>query len=400
MRRFHATILLIALFLQTPTVSANTESNDRSPNPVSEPAAAQPSDQEKPVDGTDGSASAVVEPASPVAEGVPLPPLSRDEICRMIERAANEEALPPEFFARLIWQESRFDPRAVSPVGAQGIAQFMPRTANGRGLANPFDALPALFESAEYLAELRRQFGNLGLAAAAYNAGPKRVQDWLAKRGPMSTETRNYVRFITGHALETWTAAEPPSLQDIAVESFRCHEVPRLAAQRYRIVMADALAASIARRAKEAKEARAEAAAKAERRGAARSKLLAKRNGKPSSPNEQVAKVIVSGKHIRIASAGKPAAQSRKQSRSAKDADRVAKRQNERPNLTIMADNAGRRGAAKKAERSDRGQKVARVKSSEIGASRRTRVSENTRAGAEKRCSQAKGSGRKGCREA
>ena len=69
----------------------------------------------------------------------------------MIERAANEEALPPEFFARLIWQESRFDPRAVSPVGAQGIAQFMPRTANGRGLANPFDALPALFESAEYL---------------------------------------------------------------------------------------------------------------------------------------------------------------------------------------------------------------------------------------------------------
>ena len=55
MRQFHATILLIALFLQTPTVSANTESDDRSPNPVSEPAAAQPSDREKPVEDTDGS---------------------------------------------------------------------------------------------------------------------------------------------------------------------------------------------------------------------------------------------------------------------------------------------------------------------------------------------------------
>ena len=196
-------------------------------------------------------------------------------------------------------------------------------------------------------AELRRQFGNLGLAAAAYNAGPKRVQDWLAKRGSVSTETRNYVRFITGHSLETWTAAEPPSLQDIAIETFHCHETPRHAAQRYRMVMADALAASIARRASEAKEARAEASAKPERRGAARSRLLAKRNGKPSSPNEQVAKVIVSGKHIRIASAGKLTVQSSKQSRGAKHGDRAAKR----PNLTIMADNTGRRGADKKAER-------------------------------------------------
>jgi Transglycosylase SLT domain len=272
----------------------------------------------------------------------------------------------------------------------------MPRTANGRGLTDPFDALPALFESAEYLRELRHQFGNLGLAAAAYNAGPKRVQDWLAKRGSLSQETRNYVRFITGYSIEAWAGAEPPSVDDVVLEQFRCTEIPKLAAQRYRRVMAEVLAAAIAQRAREAKE--AEARLKAGTRGAARNRILARRNGQPSKAGEQVAKVIVSSKTIRIASAGKLTAAPRKDSRSAKPSDRVAKQKNERPNLKIMADAAGTRGA-KMADRSERVQKLARAKSSDIGASRRTRVTENTRAGAERRCSQGKG-GRKSCREA
>lgn len=263
----------------------------------------------------------------------------------MIERAANEEELPSEFFARLIWQESRFDPLAVSPVGAQGIAQFMPRTANGRGLTDPFDALPALFESAEYLGELRKQFGNLGLAAAAYNAGPKRVQDWLAKRGPMSTETRNYVRLITGRPLETWAAGRPPSFDDIAVETFRCHEVPKHAAQRYRLL--------------------AEALRRAAQEEAAR------------------------------------AAQAEKKIRTAKD--RTAKQRPGRSKLTIMVDTAprGGRGAKTKAKMlasSERAQTGAREASRQRKASAnkgktaaRTRVAQNT-------CSQAKG--RKSCREA
>jgi hypothetical protein len=309
----------------------------------------------------------------------------------MIEQAANEEALPLEFMARLIWQESRFDPLAVSPVGAQGIAQFMPRTANGRGLTDPFDALPALFESAEYLRELRHQFGNLGLAAAAYNAGPKRVQDWLAKRGSLAQETRNYVRFITGYSIEAWAGAEPPSVDDIVLERFRCDEIHRLAAQRYRRVMADVLAAAIAQRAREAKEAAVrareakEAAVRAKTRGAARSRILARRNGQPSSAGEQVAKVIVSAKHIRIAGVAK-SAKSGRTTQGAKLADR-AKQKNERPNLKIMTDNAagGKRGAAKTADRSDRAQKLARAKSSDVGASRRIRVTENTRGGAVRR---------------
>jgi soluble lytic murein transglycosylase-like protein len=100
-----------------------------------------------------------------------------------IGAAAAENALPVEFFARVICQESRFNVRAVSRKGAEGIAQFMPRTADWRGLADPFDSLAALKASASYLRDLRNRFGNLGLAAAAYNAGPQRVQDWLVGRG-------------------------------------------------------------------------------------------------------------------------------------------------------------------------------------------------------------------------
>src|ERR1700758_4182569 len=91
-----------------------------------------------------------------------------DEICRTIEQSAAENGLPVEFFARVIWQESRFNAFAVSNKGAQGIAQFMPRTAGARGLLDPFDPIEALHHSAAYLHELMDQFGNLGLAAAGY----------------------------------------------------------------------------------------------------------------------------------------------------------------------------------------------------------------------------------------
>src|SRR5215472_14294839 len=90
-------------------------------------------------------------------------------ICDALAAAATENDLPVDFFARLIWQESRFDPTAVSRAGAQGVAQFMPATANARGLADPFDPFEAIAHSAKLLRDLRREFGNLGLAAAAYN---------------------------------------------------------------------------------------------------------------------------------------------------------------------------------------------------------------------------------------
>jgi len=137
---------------------------------------------------------------------------TRESICLIIEAAARDANLPLEFFARVIWQESRFQADAVGPVTrsgerAQGIAQFMPGTASERGLLDPFNPVQALPKSAEFLNELRNQFGNLGLAAAAYNAGPRRVQEWLAGTGGMPEQTRNYVVAITGSTVDEWAAA-------------------------------------------------------------------------------------------------------------------------------------------------------------------------------------------------
>ncbi|HEX2656493.1 MAG TPA: lytic transglycosylase domain-containing protein [Xanthobacteraceae bacterium] len=135
-----------------------------------------------------------------------------ESICLMVEAAALANGLPAEFFARVIWQESNFKPETVGPVTrngdrAQGIAQFMPATAAERRLLDPFDPIQALPKSAEFLRELLTRFGNLGLAAAAYNAGPKRIQDWLDKRGAVPRETRNYVQAITGRPIDDWAAA-------------------------------------------------------------------------------------------------------------------------------------------------------------------------------------------------
>lgn len=137
---------------------------------------------------------------------------AREAMCLMIESAASANGLPLEFFARVIWQESRFQPDAVGPMTrsgqrAQGVAQFMPGTASERRLLDPFDPVQALPKSAEFMRELRDQFGNLGLAAAAYNAGPRRVQEWLDGSGYMPSETRNYVSAITGASVDDWAAA-------------------------------------------------------------------------------------------------------------------------------------------------------------------------------------------------
>lgn len=135
--------------------------------------------------------------------------LDPEAMCQALLAAAAQNGLPPGFFARLIWQESRFDPQAVSRAGAQGVAQFMPKVAAERGI-DPLDPVQALPASAQFLRELRHQFdGNLGLAAAAYNAGARRIQKWLAKRGKLPKETRHYVSTITGVAPERWLKSKP-----------------------------------------------------------------------------------------------------------------------------------------------------------------------------------------------
>jgi hypothetical protein len=88
-------------------------------------------------------------------------------------------------------------------VGAQGIAQFMPGTARLRSLRDPFDPAEALAKSAEYLRFLEQKFGNLGLAAAAYNGGEGRISGFIAGGG-VAGETRAYVSIITGRPIDYW----------------------------------------------------------------------------------------------------------------------------------------------------------------------------------------------------
>ena len=165
------------------------------------PALAQDAPSEKP--------PAVAEPDKPSEPGD-----AQKSVCLLLESAARANGLPVEFFARVIWQESRFRSDAVGPVTrsgkrALGIAQFMPGTAAERKLLNPLDPIQALPKSAEFLHELRREFGNLGLAAAAYNAGPRRIREWINGSGAMPLETRNYVLAITGSPVEQWSTAGP-----------------------------------------------------------------------------------------------------------------------------------------------------------------------------------------------
>ena len=207
-----------------PAIPAAPGAPSTSAEPAAEPPSAAPAAEAAKTEPTQAEPAKPAEPQPPAA-----PPSAqantREAICLMIESAAKAHDLPLEFFARVIWQESRFQPGAIGPVTrsgqrAQGIAQFMPGTANERRLLDPFDPVQALPKSAEFLAELRQRFGNLGLAAAAYNAGPRRVQEWIAGIGPMPLETRNYVLAITGATVDDWASgakaklAETPSPRD------------------------------------------------------------------------------------------------------------------------------------------------------------------------------------------
>jgi hypothetical protein len=144
---------------------------------------------------------------------------AHQSICLLVESAAQANELPTEFFVRLIWQESRFRAGAVGPQTrsgkhALGIAQFMPGTAAERNLLDPFNPIEALPKAAEFLKDLRSQFGNLGLAAAAYNAGPARVRSWMAGAGSMPAQTRAYVLAITGNSVDDWAAGRDVKRKD------------------------------------------------------------------------------------------------------------------------------------------------------------------------------------------
>ena len=159
--------------------------------------------------------------------GLPPPPRSEDlrctddgrdcidrrsyvaDVCRLIERNAAEQGLDPAFLARLLWKESRFEPSAVSPAGALGIAQFMPGTAELYWLDDPFNPAAAIRKAAWYLAQLSQRFGNIGLAAVAYNGGENRAARFVAQQTTLPYETVDYVEAITGIPALRWRDNPP-----------------------------------------------------------------------------------------------------------------------------------------------------------------------------------------------
>lgn len=160
------------------------------------------------------------------------------DTCGAIQLFAWRQELPVGYFARLIWQESRFDPFALSMAGAQGIAQFIPSTARLRGLRNAFDPSEALAKSAEYLRFLTDKFGNLGLAAVAYNGGEGRANSYVKGGTYLAAETRFYVEIVTGRDPDAWLAETPPEVDyaigknepfiDACVKMAKAERVPSL----------------------------------------------------------------------------------------------------------------------------------------------------------------------------
>ena len=156
-------------------------------------------------------------------------PTALDNLCNTLLTSAQDNDLPVPFFANLLWQESRLRVDDISKKGAQGIAQFMPKTAIETGLADPFDPMQAIPASARFLQRLRLQFGNLGFVAAAYNAGAHRVIEWLERRASLPRETRDYVVRVTGLSVEAWKSMPIDNAALTFVPHLPCRSLPAFA---------------------------------------------------------------------------------------------------------------------------------------------------------------------------
>jgi hypothetical protein len=144
--------------------------------------------------GDDDAAGGGATPPGRGDRGGGLPGFVPERFAPMIARAAQRWNVSGVLLAAQLHQESGFNPNAVSKAGAQGIAQFMPATARGYGLSNPFDPAASIDAQAHLMRDLLRQFGAVPLALAAYNAGPAPVQRCGCV--PPYRETQNYVATI------------------------------------------------------------------------------------------------------------------------------------------------------------------------------------------------------------
>ncbi len=278
-------------------------------------------------------------------EGPPLPPpdLPVETLCHTLASVAQANGLPTGFFARLIWQESKLKQRVVSHAGAQGVAQFMPAVAAQRGLLNPFDPLAALPHSGRFLKEHVSYFGNLGLAAAAYNAGTRRVTDWLARRGRLPEETRQYVKIITGHEPERWTESSEIEMPVALPKQNPCDGVADLSREAEPAKVAVQLEPPVQKIIDTARIAAAKAAAEAQAKKLAalkgkRGRQIAKARG------QQKAKQLAEKSTDKSGSAGKNGRATSDKSKTAKLPPKIADRVTDKPKARLrVAETTARR---------------------------------------------------------
>ena len=158
---------------------------------------------EKPSVGAAASpaSAAVVRNKPPEAPAANAPSARRQKIDHAVADAAAKYGLPKGLLQSVIQHESGFNPRAVSPAGAQGLMQLMPATAKELGVEDPFDIRQNIDAGSRYLKQMLDQFdGDLRKALAAYNAGPGTVRRYGGI--PPYPETRNYVHKVMKSAAE------------------------------------------------------------------------------------------------------------------------------------------------------------------------------------------------------
>ncbi len=119
---------------------------------------------------------------------------SKNYLAQIIENEAKKKGLEPDLVKAIIKAESNFNPKAISPKGAQGLMQLMPKTAEDLGIVNPFDPVQNIKGGTSYLRELSRIFRNRDHIIAAYNAGPGAVKKYGGI--PPYSETQTYVRKV------------------------------------------------------------------------------------------------------------------------------------------------------------------------------------------------------------